>query len=127
MRKMPEHKLPKKPKIEFPQVPPTGNYMYIITPKDTTYAEGKVLIVQPTVDMLMFGVGGYFEVVPRFTKFGGRSCVAFCNTDGKQMGLLQNHLAQILWEENVGRIINEDYLVGNIVIIVAEPSFMRAM
>jgi hypothetical protein len=123
---MPEHKLPKM-KVEFPQVPPTGNYMYIIKPTDTTYSEGKVLVSQPTLDMLVFGVEGHIEIVPRFTKFGGRSCVAFCNEDGKQIGKQPNHLAQILWEENVGRIINEDYLVGNIVIIVADKSFLREM
>ena len=53
--------------------------------------------------------------------------MAFCNEEGKMQGKLPNHLAQILWEENVGRIINEDQLVGNIVIIVADPSFLARM
>jgi hypothetical protein len=123
---MPEHRLPKK-KSEFPQVPPTGNYMYIIKPTDTTYAEGRVLTAQPTLDMLVFGVEGHIEIVPRFNRFGGRPCIAFCNEDGKMQGKRPNHLAQILWEENVGRIINEDQLVGNIVIIVADTAFLRAM
>src|SRR5580693_2645537 len=111
---MPEHKKPRKPKMEFPQVPPTGNYMYIIKPTDTTYAEGRVLTTLPTLDMLVFGVEGHIEIVPKFHKFGGRPCIAFCNEEGKMQGKLPNHLAQILWEENVGRIINEDQLVGNI-------------
>jgi hypothetical protein len=123
---MPEHKHPKR-KVDFPQVPPTGNYMYIIKPTDFTYAEGRVLTSQPTLDMLVFGVEGHIEIVPRFNKFGGRPCIAFCNEEGKMQGKLPNHLAQILWEENVGRIINEDQLVGNIVIIVADPAFLRNM
>jgi hypothetical protein len=124
---MPEHKLPKKPKSNFPQVPPTGSYMYIIKPTDTTYAEGRVLIAQPTLDMLVYGVEGHIEIVPRFNKFGGRPCIAFCNEEGKMQGKAPNHLAQILWEENLGRIITEDHLVGNIVIIVADIDFLRAM
>lgn len=124
---MPEHKLPKRPKMEFPQVPATGNFMYIIKPTDSTYAEGRVLTAQPTLDMLVFGVEGHIEIVPRFNKFGGRPCIAFCNEEGKMQGKRPNHLAQILWEENVGRIINEDQLVGNIVIIVADAAFLRAM
>jgi hypothetical protein len=126
--KMPsEHKLPKKPKMEFPKAPTTGSYMYIIKPTDTTYAEGKVLTTLPTLDMLVFGVEGHIEIVPYFHRFGGRTCIAFCNEEGKMQGKLPNHLAQILWEENVGRIINEDQLVGNIVIIVADPSFLARM
>jgi hypothetical protein len=124
---MPEHKNQKRTKFEFPQVPPTGSYMYIIKPTDTTYAEGKVLTTLPTLDMLVFGVEGHIELVPRFTKFGGRSCVAFCNEEGKMQGKQPNHLAHILWEENVGRLITEDYLVGNIVIIVADASFLARM
>jgi hypothetical protein len=120
---MPEHKHPRN----FQQVPATGNYMYIIKPTDTTYSEGRVLTSLPTLDMLTYGVEGHIEIVPRFNKLGGRSCIAFCNEEGKMQNKAPNHLAQMLWEQCLGRIITEDHLVGNIVIIVADPSFLRRM
>jgi hypothetical protein len=109
------------------QVPKTGNYIYIIKPTDTSLPDGKILLQQPTLDMLQFGVEGSIELVPRFTKFFGRLCVAFCNSEGKLIGKVPNRLAQQYWVESVGRDIREDHLVGNIVVIVAEPSFLMEM
>jgi hypothetical protein len=115
------------PKLKLPVIPNDGNFMFIIKPEDTLYAEGKVLASLPTVDMLTYGVGGLIEIVPGLTKFGGRPCIAFCNEEGKLYGLPPNHLAHMLWEQNLGRIITEDQLVGNIVIVVGSPSFLRRM
>jgi len=109
------------------KVPKTGNYIYIIKPTDTELPDGKLLLQQPTLDMLNFGVEGYIELVPRFTKFFGRLCLAFCNEEGKLHGKMPNLLAHHYWEESVGRVITEDHLVGNIVIIVAEPLFLKDM
>jgi hypothetical protein len=122
---MPEHKLPKR--LKLPVVPMDGNFMFIIKPEDTQFAEGKILETLPDVDMLTFGVGGLLEIIPLFTKFGGRPCVAFCNEEGKLYGLPPNHLAHMLWEQNLGRIITEDQLVGNVVVVVGSPSFLRRM
>jgi hypothetical protein len=109
------------------QVPQTGNFMFIIKPGDTTILEGKALTELPTLDMLVFGVAGHIELVPFFNKFGGRPCVAFCNENGKNEGLPSNEFAQMLWEESVGRIIREDHLVGQIVVIVGSPSFLQQL
>jgi hypothetical protein len=109
------------------KVPETGNYIYIIKPTDTSLPEGKVLLKQPPLEMLQFGVEGHIELIPLFNKFFGRLCVAFCHEEGKLMGKLPNLLAQHYWETSVGKIITEDHLVGNIVVIVCEPSFLKEM
>lgn len=114
-------------RVKFPNVTPNGNFMFIIKPEDTTYSEGKILNELPTLEMLQFGVGGSIELVPSFTKFGGRPCVAFCNAEGKFFGFKPNHLAHMIWEENVGHAIRNDQLVGNIVVVVGTPSFLRDM
>jgi Domain of unknown function (DUF3846) len=104
-----------------------GNFMFIIKPGDTSVLEGKILTGAPPLELLQFGVGGLIEIVPRFNKFGGRPCIAFCNEEGKLNGLPVNYLAQQLWEEACGRAIREDHLVGNIVVIVGSTSFLKRM
>jgi hypothetical protein len=114
-------------KIELPVVTSEGNFIFIIKPEDTQFAEGKILAELPSLEILNYGVGGNIEIVPGFTRFGGRACIAFCNEEGKMYGFPPNHLAQMLWEQNVGHVITNDYLVGNIVIVVGSPSFLRRM
>jgi hypothetical protein len=108
-------------------VPDKGNYIYIIEWGHITLPQPKLLLQQPTLEMLQFGVGGDIELVPYFTNLGGRPCVAFSNEHGKRLGMKPNRLAQKLWEQSLGRPIVEDHLVGNIVVIVAEPNFLRNM
>lgn len=113
--------------MKTPIVAETGNFMFIIKPEDTTIVEGKLLDDLPTLEMLQFGVEGSIELVPFLNKFGGRPCIAFCNTNGKMEGKEFNPLAQFLWEESLGRIITEDHLVGQIVIIVGSKIFLNNM
>jgi hypothetical protein len=117
----------KPSKVNLTSVPRIGNFIYIIKPTDGAVIEGKVLIQQPSLEMLQFGVEGSIELIPKFDKFGGRPCVAFCNEEGKILGLQPNPLAQILWEQCVGNVIKVDHLVGNIVVIVADPAFLERM
>jgi hypothetical protein len=64
-------------------VPRTGNYMYIIKPSDVVIPAGEEIVEKLELKKLQQGVGGLIEVVPRFNIFDGRSCVAFCNEEGK--------------------------------------------
>lgn len=112
---------------DLPLMPDKGNYLYIIKPTDMALPEGKVLLKPPNLDILVYGVEGHIEVVPYFNNIFGRSCVAFCNEEGKLQGKLPNLYAQHLWEEAVGRPITEDHLVGNIVVVVGTASFLGRM
>jgi len=118
-----EHKMFKDMSV----IPQSGSFMFIIKPGDTSVLEGRMLDKSPPLELLQFGVGGLIELIPRFNKFGGRPCVAFCNEEGKLERLPRNHLAQTLWEEACGRAIREDHLVGNIVVIVGSHSFLKSM
>lgn len=81
----------------------------------------------PTLDQLRAAVGGAIEVIPFFTKFEGRECVAFCHEEGKLEGLAANPVAQGLWERAVRRRISADYLVGPIAIITGDAELLRAL
>jgi hypothetical protein len=117
---------------DMPIIPDKGAYIYVITPQDQAMTKGVELTKQPTLKQLQDGVGangkpGLIEIVPLFNHLFGRPCVAFCNEEGKLKNLPLNMFAQHLWEEAVGRIIREDHLVGNIVIIVADRAFLNKL
>lgn len=92
----------------------------------------------PKLDFLRDCVGGSIQLVPYFTSImheGRRhKCVAFCNKDGKlpPLCLPVNHLANKLWNETLRRDHNiashlPDFLVGNILIVFGDESFMREL
>ena len=81
----------------------------------------------PPIEELKTVVGGWLETVPYFTKYNGEPCIAFCDEEGKLKHKPHNPHAQILWEKAYGRPITEDYLVGNIVIVVGPKSFLSKM
>jgi hypothetical protein len=112
---------------ELPITPDKGNFMYIIKPVDAFLPKPIELKKQPTLHQLRSGVEGNIELVPYFNSLYTRSCVAFCNEDGKRLGLIPNIYAQFCWALSIGRDITEDYLVGNIVVIIADPNFLKDM
>ena len=107
------------------KLPSTGNYMIVIKP-DHSIVSTKLLGI-PELDQLRDGVGGLIEIVPRFTKFVKRDCVAFCDEEGKMKNKQFNLLAHTFWETAVGRKITNDHLVGDIVIIVGSPGFLARL
>jgi hypothetical protein len=81
----------------------------------------------PKLAELQAAVGGYIEVIPYFETYNGEKCVAFCNEEGKLKGFPPNHEAHRLWQKAVGRAISNDYLVGDIFIIVGDEKFLEAL
>ena len=71
-------------------------------------------------------VGGYTETVPYFTTYEGKQCVAFCDEEGKLKGKPLNAAAQTLWEAQ-WPVRLADYLVGDVVIVTGDISFMREL
>ncbi len=67
-----------------------------------------------TLDEISKEVGGHIELVPGFTQFEGEPCQAYCNEEGKLMGLRYNTSATKAW---VTQFDTPDFLVGNIVIL----------
>lgn len=103
------------------------NYMVVI-PADSNEWKVQLLESVPELDQMKEGLnGGLLEIVPRFNKFMDESCIAFCDEEGKMKGLKRNRTAHFLWEQAVGRIIEEDFLVGPIMIIVGSPSFLARL
>ena len=76
-------------------------------------------------------VGGYIEIVPRFTSFSwhgsAERCVAFCNEEGKLNGLELNQVATLLWHSALGRRSVNDVLVGPVAIVFGDTSFMEEL
>jgi hypothetical protein len=69
--------------------------------------------------------GGYLEVVPYFTQFEGRPCVAFCDDNGKRKGLPVNKLATWLWLIQLAASPKyHDQLCGNIAIVTGDEELM---
>jgi hypothetical protein len=102
------------------------NYMITVTPLGKSECVECVTI--PQLEQLKKGLnGGLLEIVPLFNKFMGRRCIVFVDEEGKMKGLLPNRTAQLLWEKAYGGPIKNDYLVGNIVIIVGSPSFLAQL
>jgi len=105
--------------------PPREPYMLTILPSGTY--QYKKLAGIPTLDELHTFIEGPLNLVPFFTKLGLSHCIAFCDENGKQKGLLPNRAAQALWRLALGRPITEDHLVGPITIVVGDRAFLDHM
>lgn len=91
------------------------------------HTDGKITVQDYSdavpLNVLQAAVGGYIEIVPGFDvyEFEGewRPCVAYCNEDGKIIGLPKNDTATALW------LGSHDVLVGDVVILVGDDEFLR--
>jgi hypothetical protein len=107
----------------------TGMMMTINTDGTVTTKEYKK--VPPSIDEMQKAVGGYIETVPYFTTIysGGQphACVAFCNEEGKIIGLDHNPSATTLWHELVPHMRGQDVLSGPVIIVWGDDTFMEAL
>jgi len=91
-------------------------------------ADGSIIVEQHskalTLAYLQEAVGGFIEEVPYFTVYKGERCVAFCNEKGKGMGLAPNKQATTEWYT---KVIPQDILVGNVIIVQGDRAFMEAL
>jgi ABC-type glycerol-3-phosphate transport system substrate-binding protein len=71
--------------------------------------------------------GGFIELVPYFTRYQGKPCLAFCDEDGKHKGMPINQRATALWYELEPRFMGMDILVGPIVIVSGDEQLMREL
>jgi hypothetical protein len=97
---------------------------YLLTIRPTNMMEFTALRAIPDYIQLRTLIEGPIEVIPRFETFEHRQCVAFCHEEGKLEGLQKNPMAQRYWERAVGHPIDDDYLVGTIVLVVGSPEFL---
>jgi hypothetical protein len=107
--------------------------------------ERREITKAPTAAEINEIVGGYIEAVPGFTSVdidgeGAVPCVAFCNEDGKRLGLATNRLATVMWNAALVRAGHPgllrpreeggglaDYLVGTIVVVRGDRELMEAL
>jgi hypothetical protein len=88
----------------------------------------KELAAAPHLEDLQSWIGGGFiELVPYFTKFEGKPCVAFCDEDGKHKGMPANTRATDLWYALEPRFMGRDILVGPIVIVTGDKQLMEEL
>jgi hypothetical protein len=105
---------------------PDKNYMVVIRPGAFNVHVEELESV-PKLEKLKWGLnGGLLEIVPFFNKFMGRTCIAFCDEEGKNKGLMPNERAQALWDK-VYPVYGRDYLVGPIVIIIGSQGFLARL
>jgi hypothetical protein len=97
--------------------------MFVIPPS------GEIVVTEletvPPIEELQKAVGGYIETVPYFTKYKDKQCVAFCNEEGKLKGLPYNSRATNDWGRNTP--LSDDVLVGPVVILTGDRSFMEVI
>jgi hypothetical protein len=99
-----------------------------IIPVGDAAVSSKELAAAPRLEELQAGIGGgYIEVVPHFTRYQGKPCIAFCDEDGKRKGLPVNHRAAELWYAQEPRVMGRDVLVGPIVIITGDRELMEEL
>ena len=111
--------------------------LYIIPVDPIDCGERFEIIKAPQLEELQKMVGGNIEIVPGFTSIECddgvmHSCVAFCNEDGKNLGLPTNHIATAIWYDTLTRQDHDmapfaDYLVGNIVVIRGDEELMAEL
>jgi hypothetical protein len=98
---------------------------YLITVNVDGKINTKEITEIPNLEQLQNAVEGYIEVIPYFTKYQGKKCLALCNEHGKIKGLPANRTAQKLWEIAFGNPIKLDHLVGPIAILVGPAEFLE--
>jgi hypothetical protein len=103
----------------------TEKRLIVIQPDSTVTV--RPLDGPPGLQELQEAVRGHIEVVPWFTAFCGFPCVAFCNEEGKLEGMPVNAVATMHWVMAVGRQIDNDVLVGPVVIITGPQSFLEQL
>lgn len=95
------------------------------------HRDERTLKAAPKLEELQKMVGGYIQLVPLFSRVahssGMQKCVVLCNEDGKNLNLPLNHEATRLWQLSAGKPPIQDVLVGPIVILFGDPSFMEAL
>lgn len=84
----------------------------------------------PTLSVLQEYVGGYIEMVPLLkhftTKDGLKPCVAYCNEDGRHLGLPENKTANSMWADS-DPMLQAYPLVGTVVVLTGDDDFMNAL
>jgi hypothetical protein len=105
--------------------------MFIITPDSTEATiERRALDGPPSLADLQTLVGGYIEPVPLLhhyvTRAGLRPCIAYCNEDGRLVGLPVNATATGMWSESVPQLRHQP-LLGTIVVLTGDAEFMESL
>jgi hypothetical protein len=91
----------------------------IVIPADAAQAiRSRETDDQPTLQQLQDLVDGYIEIVPGWHEYVGKSCVVYCNEDGKARGLPVNQRATAIWWQKLGGGQYDDILSGDIVLVV---------
>jgi hypothetical protein len=95
----------------------------------------KELAAPARLEDLQAGLGGgYIELVPGFTRYMGKPCVAFCDEEGKLNGLPYNVRASELWYGQMADTFCSkdtgwplDVLVGPVVIVTGDAELMEEL
>jgi len=98
-------------------------WKHIILPGTPLHEMSVAISEPPTCEELRHQLGGWLKVVPAFTTYKGRRCVAFCDEEGKLKNLPLNETATLAWYDCVD---TGDALVGPIVVITGDDELLEA-
>lgn len=103
----------------------TDKYLVIVRP------DGSVTKTHvdkaPDLEELQQMVEGYIQLIPYFTTYGGDTCRAYCDEEGKLRDKPYNRTATELWAKAFGHPIVGDRLVGTIVILAGPEKWLQKL
>lgn len=85
------------------------------------------------LEELQTAVGGFIETVPYLSsitidEIGPHKCVAFCNEEGKLIGLPLNVVATKMWADQLPEhFALNDALYGDVIFVWGDDEFMSAL
>lgn len=78
----------------------------------------------PSLEEMQEIVGGYLQIVPRFTKYNGELCVCYCDEEGSLKNMATNDYATRKWREQSG---HNGVLRGTVLVLYGDDEFMEAL
>lgn len=111
-------------------------HMTVVTEKGAFITtEYETFVMEDILADIREAVGGHIELIPYWDSYNSNRSIAFCNEDGKNLGLQRNVTATALWDKilvtkNMTRFkdgVEIDYLVGSIAIMTGDDGFMTEM
>lgn len=82
------------------------------------------LTAVPDLEDMQAHVGGWLELLPRWSTYAGKPAVAFCNEEGLLKNLPVNVRATEMW---CAQFSSGSVLRGNVIVLSGDAKFMEAL
>lgn len=78
----------------------------------------------PTLETLQHNVGGWLELLPRWSKYDGNKAIAFCDEEGLLKNLPVNKRATEMWKAQFASAVA---LRGTVIVLSGVHEFMSEL